>query len=98
MGFAITTLMAQMFFPALILYWAGLLTMKKAGFTRATKVVGFVVALPSAAVAALVLSPAPVSATSAEAMYWPGVFIGCAFGMAVVFFAGKRAPQSDRAA
>lgn len=97
MGFAIASLMAQMFFSALILYWAGLLTMKKARFTRATKVVGFLVALPSAAVAALILAPAPASVASAEAMYWPGIFIGCAIGLAVVFFAGKRAPQSDGA-
>lgn len=97
MGFAITALMAEMLFPALILYWAGLLLMKKMSLARATKIVGFLIALPSAAIAALVLSPTPASAASAEAMYWPGIFIGCAVGLVVVFVAGKRAPQSSGA-
>ena len=94
MGFALTSLMAQMFFPALILYWAGLHAMKKRSPSRASKIVGFVLALPSAAVAALVLTPAPVSVASASQMYWPGIFVGCAIGLAVVFFIGK--PQSGR--
>lgn len=88
MGRVLVDLMATMLFPTLIIYWAGISLVGK-NLTTASKVVGFCIALPSAAIAALIFTPSS-SGASAESMFWPGSAAGAIIGAAIILGIGKR--------
>ncbi len=90
MAFALMSLMAQMLAATLIVYWVALLVFRGKSLTRSSKVAGFLIALPTAAIAAMVLSPSPVSASSALQMFWPSVIIGSCTGAGLIAMVGKR--------
>jgi cytochrome bd-type quinol oxidase subunit 2 len=100
MGFALVSLMAEMLVGTLVLYWAGLLLMRKSfrqgeSLTKASKIIGFLVALPSAAIAALILAPEASVNSASGNVYWTGILIGVAIGLLMIFFAGKRKQNNE---
>ena len=96
MGFALTSLMAEMLVSTLILYWAGLLIFRGKTLTTTSKLIGFLIALPSAAISALILAP-EASVNAASTMFWPGSLIGATVGLVMILSVGKRKVQNDSA-
>jgi hypothetical protein len=94
MGFALASLMASMFAGTLILYCVALAAFGRK-LTKLAKFVGFAVALPSAAVTALVLAPES-SVVSAQTMLWQGAAIGAVVGVGVMLAAGARRSNEVR--
>ena len=89
MGFALLSLMAYMFFPTIIIYWLGMWLFRARSLTRLSKATGFAIALPCAAIAAIILAPTP-SPASAESMLWQGSAIGAVIGAAIVLLTGRQ--------
>lgn len=89
MGSALFNLMAYMLAPTIIIYWAAISFLGGKNLTPTSKAVGFAIALPSAAIAALTFAPMP-SVASAETMFWQGSAVGAIIGAAVILGIGKR--------
>lgn len=98
MGFALISLMAYMLCPTGIAYMAAIALLRGNNLEAPSKIVGFLIALPSAAIASLIFSPAK-SVASAESMILQGAISGALIGAAVVLLIGKRKrPEEEQQA
>ena len=92
MGFALVSLMAYMLASTLVIYCIALLLFGRK-LTAMSKFVGFIVALPSAAITALILAPES-SVVSAETMTSQGAAVGALIGLVVILAIGKRKAEA----
>ena len=88
------SLMATLLAPTLIIYWLGISFFGGKNLTPASKTVGFGIALPSAAVAAMIFAP-ETTVVSAETMFWQGAAVGAFVGAAAILGIDKRKANTN---